>query len=1057
MSEIVGTISGETLTGTLEGDRLTGLGGNDLLIGDDGTDTAVFSGSRAEYRITRLADGTTRVQDLRIGSPDGSDILSFVEYLDFAGTRIANPAYTSAGAPVKFGTEMVVGQTGVTLTESQLIAREDGALEYLNLTVQDAASSGVSQELSFGTYTVINFTAFGSVIVPVGNSSAVITTNFTSLQTLSQPSTLRMPDNILTAYVLTTPDGNSVIRVDSRTIASFGLFTPPTVNVISGMALGPVRNNPEMVQIAENKMLVAWSVSNGAILGRFVDSNGVPLGEQFNLGSSIAGNVPISIIAFENNRYAVAWDRSDDNSSDILIRFFNDTVALGPSIVVNETTLGAQSHTTMTQLANGSLAVVWQDDSEGGTTIRGRMVSETGALLSSEFEIDSDLTESDEVPQITALADGRFAVAWVGDGAIRGQVMNADGTRSGGEFIVNASTGVAVSEVSMATMPDGRFAVSWTEGSGTGSTIRIQYFDPRSSGVTGTGTVLQDVWEGSAYDDTYSGRFGDDWVRGHSGNDILSGDAGKDVLDGGRGSDTLNGGDGNDELNGKAGNDVMNGGANDDLLQGSNGADELLGGDGNDTLNGGADSDYLGGGAGDDTLTGGLGTDAAEGGLGNDTYVIDTLADIIVEQAGEGTDTVRSAGLSLDLSRYGAVEIGIVTGAAAVNLAGNALNNTLTGTSGNNTLDGGGGDDRLEGGAGDDTYVLDKIGDLIVESANAGTDTAQSSAVSISLAAGIAGLTGQINVEHARLTGSANLNLFGSNSANTLNGNSGNNVLDGRAGGDTMAGSLGDDTYIVDVANDIVSEFALGGTDTVSSATLSLDLTLAKFANIENATLTGTASLNLFGTSGANRLTGNSGNNVLDGRGGVDTMEGGGGNDTYGITAGDVVIEFANAGSDTVTSAESIALLNFANIENASLSGTFAVNLTGTDTANVLTGNSGANNIRGAGGADRLTGGTGIDDFEYLFVTDSSLAARDTITDFVAGTDNIDISKLSSTFGGFQFLGTAAFSGGEQVRFFQDAGTKTTTIEIDTGGAIGADMAITLTGLVALTTADFFL
>ena len=91
--------------------------------------------------------------------------------------------------------------------------------------------------------------------------------------------------------------------------------------------------------------------------------------------------------------------------------------------------------------------------------------------------------------------------------------------------------------------------------------------------------------------------------------------------------------------------------------------DEIIGGSGNDLIFGGTGDNQLSGGAGDDLLVGGSGTgdnDILDGGLdadtmiglaGNDTYIVDDLADVVVEAAGAGTDTVETemAELSIEL------------------------------------------------------------------------------------------------------------------------------------------------------------------------------------------------------------------------------------------------------------------------------------------------------------------------------------------------------------------------------------------------------------------------
>jgi Ca2+-binding RTX toxin-like protein len=136
-----------------------------------------------------------------------------------------------------------------------------------------------------------------------------------------------------------------------------------------------------------------------------------------------------------------------------------------------------------------------------------------------------------------------------------------------------------------------------------------------------------------------------------------------------------------------------------DTILGSAGADVLLGHDGNDHIRGGGDNDTLLGGAGDDLLNGGAGRDVLSGQAGNDVYIV-TPGDTILEFAGGGRDTVKSAG---NCTLPAETEVLVLTGASGARGIGNELANVIIGNGAANLLSGLGGRDVMSGGGGPDT------------------------------------------------------------------------------------------------------------------------------------------------------------------------------------------------------------------------------------------------------------------------------------------------------------------------------------------------------------------
>jgi hypothetical protein len=150
---------------------------------------------------------------------------------------------------------------------------------------------------------------------------------------------------------------------------------------------------------------------------------------------------------------------------------------------------------------------------------------------------------------------------------------------------------------------------------------------------------------------------------------------------------------------------------------------------------------------------------------------VDDPGDSVVENSGEGTDTVTSTLASYALpanvenlnlgSHYGDTSPLNGTGNGLANtLRGNSGSNLLDGGAGNDTLIGGNGNDRLTGGTGNDTFVI-SIDDT-------GTDTITDLAVGDVIQVAGAGMNGPVTAGTGMAVGSGEVQAATSGGQTTL-------------------------------------------------------------------------------------------------------------------------------------------------------------------------------------------------------------------------------------------------------------------------------------------------
>lgn len=350
--------------------------------------------------------------------------------------------------------------------------------------------------------------------------------------------------------------------------------------------------------------------------------------------------------------------------------------------------------------------------------------------------------------------------------------------------------------------------------------------------------------------------------------------------------------------------------------------------------------------------------------------------------------------------------------------------------------------------------------------------------------------------------------LDGAGGNDTLRGGAGRDVLIGGAGADSLIGGAGEDVAVyagtrsayrttassVEHIAGTYGKDALSGVEWVKFDDGALRLSDMTFhaASAVDAILQSAGKVPTTATQTTTTATGTvSGSTTTTA---TTTLTGTAGSDSFTVSKTGVTVK-GLGGTDTVTASVSFTL--GADTERLVLSGTAAIDGTGSDMGNRITGNAAANRISGLGGndslrggagddtidggtgddtiggdagndrltggdgadrltggagADILTGGAGADVFIFSSISHSRGATVDTITDFQSGIDDIDLRGIDAN---------TALSGDQTFRLVSAPSKTAGDLWVKGGFVLGdvngdgvADFQIA-TGTAALTASDF--
>ena len=242
---------------------------------------------------------------------------------------------------------------------------------------------------------------------------------------------------------------------------------------------------PSVAADPSGNFVVAWQSfgqdgSNDGVFGQRYASSGAPLGPEFRINTHTTNHQAYpSVAADPSGNFVVVWHSlGQDGSANGVFgqRFAGSGAPLGPEFRVNTFTMNPQAAPSVGSDGSGNFIVVWSSLQDGSSYgVFGQRFASSGALLGSEFRVNTYITNQQAFSSVAADSSGSFVVIWHSwdqDGSaygVFGQRFGSSGPPLGPEFRVNTYTTDYQGIPSVAADSAGNFVVVWTSYTQDGS------------------------------------------------------------------------------------------------------------------------------------------------------------------------------------------------------------------------------------------------------------------------------------------------------------------------------------------------------------------------------------------------------------------------------------------------------------------------------------------------------------------------------------------------------------------------------------------------------------
>ncbi|MBK4716661.1 hypothetical protein [Tenebrionibacter intestinalis] len=300
-------------------------------------------------------------------------------------------------------------------------------------------------------------------------------------------------------------DGNVYIswqsdNVDGNSMGIEGIVVNPDAAYYSEFTVNSTKagdqSSPVVVSLPDGGLFEVWVSANGdgsgtGIRGQMLDAKGQPVGGEFTVNTTTAGDQLMPVV-LENGNIQIVWTSPASGNVNYIkgqqytYAYDSEGNVSGLTAVGSEFNISSGAGATyqgspqVTSLSDGGYLVVWEAIESSEYKIYGRQYNADGSPATGEMTLSSTgLTTGalgnsnywSALPSVSELSNGKVAISFAtkGSGYDSSVVLYDPATHTAGaSTVVNQTSAGDQASASVSALDNGNFVVTWDSNNNSG-------------------------------------------------------------------------------------------------------------------------------------------------------------------------------------------------------------------------------------------------------------------------------------------------------------------------------------------------------------------------------------------------------------------------------------------------------------------------------------------------------------------------------------------------------------------------------------------------------------